>query len=71
MEDDSYDDMEIGSLIERCGAETCGAWGHGPEEPSVPEIRLLRALWRVADATERTVLATAMARAFARDEEWW
>ena len=65
---DTDDDEEILTLIERCGAMTCGAWGdHG--EPAVPEIRLLRDLWAVADPSERTVLAAAMARAFARDDE--
>jgi hypothetical protein len=66
----SDEDEDFLTLIERCGAMTCAAWSED-EEASVPEIRLLRALWRLADPAERTVLAAAMTRAFARDEEWW
>jgi len=65
------DEEELESLIERCGAGACSAWATGTDEAAVPEIRLLQALWTVADPSERTTLATAMARAFARDEEWW
>ncbi len=67
---ESEDDEELLGRIERCGAFTCAAWSEDGEA-TVPEMRLLRGLWRVADPSERAVLATAMARAFARDDEWW
>jgi hypothetical protein len=65
------DGSDFECAIRACGVAACAAWGDHPEEPVVPEIRLLRALWRVADPDERTVLASAMARAFAREHDLW
>jgi hypothetical protein len=50
-----------------CWQDFCRLWWEEAAAPLVPEFRLLRELWHVADDGERAVLARALQRAFARE----
>lgn len=71
MADGNSDDDEVAALLDQCGGSFCQGWADAEPEPVVPEVRLLRHLWRAADEGERAVLARAMQRAFGRDQEAW